>query len=149
MKTAFFIGHRDAPNDIFVVLYKTIMQQIENFNVREFIVGRYGDFDRMAARAVIAAKKRHANITLTLLLPYHPAERPMELPEGFDNSIYFEGMERVPRRAAIICANHRMAMDCDVLIAYVTRPLGNAWDLLEYVKKRKDVHIVNLAKQRI
>ena len=47
-------------------------------------MGHYGGFDRLAARAVIKAKKTHPEVTLTLLLPYHPAERPMAAPEGFD-----------------------------------------------------------------
>lgn len=48
----------------------------------------------MAAKAVINAKITHPEISLFLLLPYHPAERPIDLPLGFDGSFYPPGMEK-------------------------------------------------------
>ena len=86
MKTCFFIGHRDAPPEIFPALCEVIEQHILGYGVTEFVVGNYGAFDRMAARAVIAAKTRHPHISLLMLLPYHPAERPVKPPPGFDNT---------------------------------------------------------------
>ena len=76
-------------------------QHIVDFGVTEFLVGHYGNFNKLAAQAVIAAKARHPEITLLLLLPYHPAERPIQAPTGFDNTYYPPGMENVPRRFAI------------------------------------------------
>ncbi|MFQ8599324.1 MAG: hypothetical protein ACLSAP_01135 [Oscillospiraceae bacterium] len=35
----------------------------------EFVVGHYGGFDYLAAKAVIAAKQLHLEITLSLLIP--------------------------------------------------------------------------------
>lgn len=64
---------------------RTVFTEVE-FGVTEFIVGQYGGFDKLAARAVIDAKKTHLEVTLTLLLPYHPAERPIEVPQGFDGT---------------------------------------------------------------
>ncbi|MFR3788034.1 MAG: hypothetical protein ACLTWR_12235 [Agathobaculum desmolans] len=84
----------------------------------EFIVGHYGGFDRLAARAVIKAKKTHPEVTLTLLLPYHPAERPMAAPEGFDGTYYHPDMERVPHRVSIVRANRYMVDQVDYLISY-------------------------------
>ena len=43
---------------------------IVHCGVTEFIVGNYGGFDRMAARAVISAKALYPGITLLLLLSY-------------------------------------------------------------------------------
>ena len=63
-------------------------------------------FDRMAARAVIAAKQHHPQVRLTMLLAYHPGERPVTLPSGFDGSLYPPGMENVPRRFAIALCQH-------------------------------------------
>ena len=78
------------------------------FGVTELIVGLYGGFDKLAARAVIDAKKTHLEVTLTLLLPYHPAERPIDVPQGFDGTYYPPDMERVPRRVTIVRANRYM-----------------------------------------
>ena len=74
MKSCFFIGHEDASPTILPALTEAVEQHIREYGVTEFIVGKYGGFDRMAASTVIAAKKRHPHITLSMLLPYHPAE---------------------------------------------------------------------------
>ena len=58
MKTCFFIGHRDAPEEIKLALAAAVERHITEYGVTEFIVGNYGGFDYMAAKSVIAAKKR-------------------------------------------------------------------------------------------
>ena len=112
------------------------------------MVGRYGNFDKLAARAVIEAKKRHPEVTLTLLLPYHPFDRPIPVPVGFDGTFYPPGMETVPKRAAIIKANYYMADHSSHLIAYAWHPASNARDLVEYAQTREKkgkIHVENLA----
>ena len=136
IKSCFFIGHREASEEIYDELRTAVEQHIVEFGVTEFAVGHYGGFDRLAARAVIEAKKTHPEVTLTLLLPYHPAERPMAAPEGFDGTYYPPDMERVPRRVAIVSANRYMVDHVDYLIAYAWHPGSNARDLVEYAQKQ-------------
>lgn len=135
-KTCFFIGHRDADEEIYPELLASVKQHIVEFGVTDFIVGHYGSFDRLAARAVKEAKKAYPEVTLTLLLPYHPAERPIETPDGFDGSYYPDGMERVPRRVAIVKANQYMINHIDFLIAYAWHPGSNALDLVKLAIKK-------------
>ena len=116
---------------------EAIEQHIVEYGVTEFIVGNYGGFDHMAAKAVITAKERYRGITLSMLIPYHPAERPTETPQGFDNTFYPPGMEKVPRKLAIVRANHYMVDHVDYLIAYAWHPASNARELVEYAKKRE------------
>ena len=144
MKSCFFIGHREASLEVLPALTETIEHHIVNHGVTEFIVGNYGGFDHMAAKAVIAAKVRHPGITLSMLIPYHPAERPMEPPPGFDNTFYPPGMEKVPRRLAIVRANRYMVDHVDYLIAYAWHPASNARDLVEYAKKREQRNIISV-----
>lgn len=146
MKSCFFIGHREASSEILPVLRETVEQHIVEYGVTEFIVGHYGGFDRMAAKAVIAAKEQHPEITLSMLIPYHPAEQPVELPSGFDNTFYPPGMENVPRKLAIIRANRYVIDHVDYLIAYVWHPASNARNLLEYARKRerKNLLVISL-----
>ena len=40
---------------------------------------------------------KHPDITLMLVLPHHPAERPVEKPPGYDGMFYPEGLEKTPR----------------------------------------------------
>lgn len=139
IKSCFFIGHREANEEIYADLLAAVERHIVEFGVTEFIIGHYGGFDRLAARAVIEAKKTHPEVTLTLLLPYHPAERPMEAPEGFDGTYCPPDMERVPRRVAIVRANRYMVDHVDYLIAYAWHPGSNARDLVDYAQNRIDV----------
>ena len=111
-------------------------QHIVEFGVTEFIIGHYGGFDRMAAKATIDAKTRHPEITLSMLIPYHPSEQPVELPNGFDNTFYPPGMEKVPRRLAIVWANRYVVDHVDHLIAYVWHPGSNARELVEYAERK-------------
>lgn len=97
MKTCFFIGHAEADERILPALRLAIERHITQLGVTNFTVGHYGGFDRLAARAVIDAKRQHPKISLTLLLPYHPAERPVKTPPGFDGAFYPPGMEWIPR----------------------------------------------------
>lgn len=136
-KSCFFIGHREASEEIFPALYAAVEQHIVEYGVTEFIVGHYGGFDRLAASAVKEAKRFHPEVRLTLLLPYHPAARPISTPDAFDSTFYPPGMECVPRKAAIIRAN-RYVVDCvDYLIAYAWHPASNARDLVAYAKSRQ------------
>ena len=136
MKSCFFIGHREASSELLPILRQTVEKHISEYGVTEFIVGGYGGFDHLAARTVISLKQQYPQITLSLLIPYHPAERPIETPPGFDNTYYPPGMEKVPRKLAIVRANRNMVNNVDYLIAYAWHPASNARDLLEYAEKR-------------
>ncbi len=151
-KSCFFIGHREASEEICAELCAAVEQHIVEYGVTDFIVGHYGGFDRLAARAVIESKKIHPEVTLTMLLPYHPAEHPMEAPEGFDGTYYPPDMERVPRRVAIVRANRYMVNHVDYLIAYAWHPASNARELVEYAQKKQKkngIRITVLAKADI
>ena len=100
MKSCFFIGHREASSELLPILTQVVEKHISKYGVTEFIVGGYGGFDHLAAKAVVLLKQQYPQITLSLLIPYHPAERPIEIPPGFDNTYYPPGMEKVPRRLA-------------------------------------------------
>lgn len=143
-KSCFFIGHREASSELLPILRQTIEKHISEYGVTEFIVGGYGGFDHLAAKAVISLKQQHPKITLSLLIPYHPAERPIETPPGFDNTYYPPGMEKVPRRLAIIRANRYMVEHVDYLIAYAWHPASNARDLLEYARKREQRNLMSV-----
>ena len=121
-KRCFMIGHREAPESILMPLQKAIETQILEYGVTEFIVGKYGNFDRLAAR--------------TLLLPYLPEKGQAGCPKGFDGTVYPEGLETVPRRFAIAAANRFMMDHVQALIAYVCHPASNAQKLVEEARRR-------------
>ena len=136
-KSCFFIGHREASEEIYSALYAAVEQHILEYGVTEFIVGHYGGFDRLAASAVKEAKRFYPEVKLTLLLSYHPAERPIPTPDGFDGTFYPPGMESVPRKIAIVRANRYVVDHVDYLIAYARHPASNARELVEYARSQK------------
>lgn len=140
----FLIGHREVCVDIFPKLKAAILRHIIEYGVTEFIVGHYGQFDAFAAQAVKEAKKLHPNITLFLLIPYHPTEHPVRIPDGFDGTFYPPDMEFVPKRFAIIHANRYMVKNCTHFIAYAGYSPSNAKDIVSYALKHKKCIVCNL-----
>jgi hypothetical protein len=144
-KSCFFIGHRDAPEGLLAALTGEVERHITEYGVEDFVVGQYGRFDSLAARAVKCAKERHPNVTLTLLLPYHPFDRPVQIPPGFDGTFYPPSMEKVPKRVAIVRANRYMIDHSDYLIAYAWQLASNARTLVEYAQKKEQQGQIRVA----
>ena len=144
IRSCFSIGHRDAKDSILPALIAEVERHITDYGVTEFVVGRYGQFDFLAAEAVKSAKRRHPNVILTYLRPYHPAEKPNETQKGFDSSFYPPGMERVPRKLAIVRANRYMVDHSDFLIAYTWHQASNSRELVEYARKREQRGLIHV-----
>lgn len=152
MKSCFFIGHREADEWLLPRLKEIVERLITEEGVTHFYVGGYGGFDRIAANSVITVKQHHPEITLMLVLPYHPAEHPVETPPGFDGTYYPEGMEKVPKRYAIVRANKLMVDASDWLVCYVRHGASNSRKLLEYAhirEQKQQIRISNLAEHDI
>ena len=87
-----------------------------------------------------------------LVLPDHPALRPVETQEVFDSACYPWEDEKIPKRLAIIKTNRRMVDTCDYLIAHAWHHLGGSGQIVEYARKREAKglsHVTNLAGQSI
>ena len=136
-KSCFLIGHREIRGDISKILEAEIEKHITQYCVSEFIVGGYGEFDRLAASVLFHARQRYPNIRIVLLLPYCPIPNLKEKAKGFDDTFFPPGMEKVPRRYAIVRANRYVADHVDYLIAYVWHPASNARELVEYAQRRE------------
>lgn len=136
MKSCFFIGHREADERLLPKLESVIDRLIREEQVRYFYMGGYGGFDRIAAAAVKRAKQKCPDITLMLVLPFHPADRAVPTPEGFDGTYHPEGLEKTPRRYAIARANKILVDHSDWLVCYVRHGAGNSRNVLEYASRR-------------
>lgn len=146
MATCFFLGHRNAPEALRPLLDKAIERHITVYGVTEFVVGHYGRFDDMAAEAVKAAKVRHPQVKLVLLLPYYPF--PYDNAD-YDSSYYPAGMEGVPKAFAIVRANEHMIKTSEYLICCDMGLVGNTRKLVETAlrrQKRGELRVENLAK---
>ena len=142
--TCFFIGHHDAGNELLPVLKDAIERHITEYGVIEFCVGHYGNFDRMAARLLTEAKVNHPEISIQLLTPYHPFERPLDVPDGFDGTFYPPGMESTPRQYAISKANRYMIQNSTHLIAYACFTASNTRKFVEYAQARERKGLIKI-----
>lgn len=140
-KSCFLFGHADAPQDIFPYLESAIEREVLS-GTTSFYVGYHGSFDRIAAAALRAVKRRHSGILVMLVLAYHPAEANKETPPDFDGTFY-PPLENVPRRFALVQGNQYMIKTVDSAICYVRRA-GNAEKILA-IAKRRNIPINNIA----
>ena len=122
-KICFLFGQATTPYDALPLIEAAAEKQYNEQGIRTFIVGNRGSFDSYAATAIKRLKRKYKDISLLLLLAYHPAERPVHLTEGFDNSFY-PPLESVPRQYAIVRANRYMVDTADSIICCVNQ-IGN------------------------
>ena len=100
---------------------------------------------------MIGVKRKYPDVQLYLVIPYHPAERPVETPPGYDGTFYPDGMETASRRYAIPTANRKMIEACDYLVAYVTHPASNAGKFLDFARRREKkglISVMNLGEDQ-
>ncbi len=150
LSTCFFIGHRDAPESLCPLLAEAVERHITQYGVSEYIVGHYGHFDAMAAQAVREAKRRHPEVTLTLLIPYYPFRWLPQLAKNYDATFYPPGLEIVPKPFAIVRANEYAIQTSSHLICYDRGQIGKTRDYVVLARKRERkglIHIENLTER--
>lgn len=125
-KICTFFGHRLVPENIDEQLTAHIRYAIETLGVTDFYLGSQGDFDRLTKGALLRCKKEFPQIRLLFMLAYFPDEKTLIDP-AYDDSIYLEGLETVPRRFAISKRNRLMVTASDVVICYIRRKSGGAY----------------------
>ena len=93
---------------------------------RSFLVGSYGQFDRLAASVCLRLKKADPAITVRLVVPYYQPQLDsyeQAYRARFDEVIV-PALESTPYRYRIVRANEYMINCADVVIAYVRSPTG-------------------------
>lgn len=143
MKTCFMFGHSSADYHALPKIAEAAERHYLDYGIRRFVVGNRGAFDHIATTAIKTLQKKYNDISLQLLLAYHPAERPFQLSEGFDGS-YYPPLEKVPRQFAIVRANRYMIENAHSIICFVSG-IGNSRNLFNYAQRRRDVPIENVA----
>lgn len=124
MPACTFFGHRDSSASIRPVLRQTILSLIHDHGVTTFYVGHHGAFDRMAAGILQELSGDHPRIRYSIVLAYLPAASAVEA--GWQNTLFPEGIERVPKRFAISWRNRWMLRNSDYVITHVQHPFGGA-----------------------
>ena len=150
--TVSFFGHRyiDNISAIEDKLEPIIENLLRTKEYVEFLVGRNGDFDRIAASVVRRVKKRldYGNCELILILPYPTAEY-IKNEEYFHQ--YYDDVEICYEsshshcKVAIGIRNRSMIDRSDLIICYIANDNGGAYKAVQHAKKIfKDV--LNIAE---
>ena len=150
--TVSFFGHRQL-DDLFAA-----EAEVENLIVRlmnekeyvEFLVGRDGDFDQLVSSVVRRCKRsvRDDNNSLVWVMPYPLAEyrdNERSFHEYYDEVEIFDGVSKNHFKSAFQARNRSMVDRSDLVIFYVERKSGGAWQTMQYAQK-SGVPIINLAK---
>lgn len=149
--TVSLFGHRIIEDYLTVEakLYELLRIITERGNREiEFLVGRNGDFDLMAASVIRKLKKEtgSVNIFLTLVLPYETAELRNNI-ESFES--YYDSIEICEASAdqnfkyAIVARNRDMVDRSNMVVVYVKNESGGAYQALKYAEKNQK-RIINL-----
>ena len=125
-----FFGHKDTPKEIEPTLRSTLIDLIENKNATVFYVGNHGNFDAMVRRQLEDLSKTYP-IKYYAVLAYMPGKND----ESDEHSILPEGIETVPRRFTINYRNKWMLTKSDIVVTYVTRNFGGAWEFEQMAEK--------------
>lgn len=141
MKTCTFIGHKNTLKEIEPILESTLRDLILNKNVAKFYVGTHGSFDYMAQRVLEKFKNQYVWIEYNIVLAYLPQIK--EQYKDYSNTVYPDGLEKIPKRYAIIERNKWMIRKCDYLVCYVEHTFSNAYSFKEFAEKKGKM-VVNL-----
>lgn len=129
--TVTFCGNRFVYSDIKEALNDTVEKLIKE-GADEFLLGGYGEFDKLAAITVKNMKKKYAHIRSVIVIPY--------LNKYYNNDLYevslYPELENVHPKGAIIKRNQYMVDASDVVVAYVKYKNGGAAKTLKYAEKK-------------
>lgn len=149
--TVSFFGHRnidcffDTEDKIDTIVRKLIRE----YEYVEFLVGRDGDFDQIAASVIRKAKMavNDANNSLTWVMPYDKAEyknNVQSFENYYDNIEVCEASSQSHPKAAILIRNKEMIDRSDLIVCYVDYTSGGAYQAIHYAEQKKK-RIINLA----
>lgn len=137
-----FCGHSHLTASDTEQLEPKLYEKIENLilsGATEFLLGGYGEFDRLCASLVKKLKKKYPHIQSVLVIPY--------MDRDFDYSIYdcseYPPIETVPKKFAILKRNEYMVECSDVLISHIRHTFGGAYKTHLFAKRKK-IRIINI-----
>ncbi len=140
-----FFGHKDTPQLFYPMLKETIEKLIVHRNVVNFMVGNQGSFDGMVIKALRELKQSYSHICYNVILAYLPVKKQEYELYSYTETLLPLGIEKVPKRFAILWRNKWMVRESQIVVCYVEHDWGGAAKCVEYASKQGR-EIINLAK---
>lgn len=143
--TVSFFGHRELEvSDILFVEHKLemiIARFIKENEYVEFLIGRDGMFDKIAASIIRKTVKKHdyGNSSLVLVLPYSTSEyrnNNDNLYKFYDEVEICEKSSECFFKVAIQVRNKSMIERSDLVICYIEKNSGGTYRSVKYAKSK-------------
>lgn len=149
MKICCFFGHSKLYNteEIQKKLYKAIEKLILKEGIKDFWVGNYGVFDKMASYILNELKKIY-DIKIELIIPYLTREIAEEndfYNRRFDSVCIADIPQTTHYKSKITKTNQYIVDNCEYMICFIENEWGGAAKALKYAEKKKKI-IINIAK---
>ena len=141
-----FFGHRKVYEKIEPILRSTLIDLIENHEVKKFYVGNHGSFDSMVCRVLADLSTRYP-ITYYIVLAYMPKQRDCLDLTDHTRTIFPEKIETVPRRFAIIYRNKWMIRQADYVVTYTTNHIGSGAAQFKALAEKQGKTIIEIGKE--
>ena len=139
--TVSFFGYREIDNVVQIErnLEDKITELIRTKQYVEFLVGREGEFDILAASVVRRVKKQmdYGNCSLIWVLPYMKAEfrdNEKNFLEYYDDVEVCEQSAKAHYKAAMQIRNRAMVDRSDLVICCIQRKGGGAYKTVQYAE---------------
>ena len=140
--TVSFFGHRQIENavDVERKLEAKISELIKTKQYVEFLVGREGEFDILAASVVKRVKKQmdYGNCSLVLVLPYMKAEfrdNEKDFLDYYDDVEICEQSAKAHYKSAMQIRNRAMVDRSDLVICCIQHKSGGAYKTVRYAER--------------
>ena len=133
MSACTFFGHRDCYGLDEEKLERAIIELIGK-GVDTFYVGNQGNFDGAVRKLLKKLQKEYPHIQYAVVLAYLPTEKREY--GNYEDSIYPEGLECVPRKFAIAKRNQWMLKNAQYCICYLSHTWGGANAFVDQAKKQ-------------
>lgn len=153
--TVSFFGHRciEQAAEIEVRLNKLLYDIMEQKDLIDFLMGRDGDFDLLAASAVKRAVDSygHSGTKLTLVLPYMKGEYPgneQSYREYYDSIEVCSESAGVHPKSAKQLRNRCIVNRSDLVICCIQHKSGRAYSTVHYAEKQQK-KVINLADEKL
>ena len=139
--TVYLFGHRQIENmiDVEDALRAAIEKILSDHEYVEFLIGREGEFDILAASVIREVTRRYddGKCSLTLVMPYMRADfekNRSEYEAYYDSVELCEESAAAHPKAAIRIRNRTMVDRSDLCLFYVTHPSGGAYQTMKYAE---------------
>ena len=134
-KICSFCGHRDADSSLRTEIKEAIIDIIENGNITTFYSGGMGNFDKLC-ESVVRELKQVYPLKLYLIAPYmtQKINRNGKYYMELYDDIIIPDLGEVHYKRAITERNKWIVKKSNVLLCYVTRSNGGAYQMMQYAR---------------